>query len=111
MLTETVLAPAVDFTPIRRKDLIVHELDGEALVYDRFLTNTHRLNSTALYIWQQCDGRHNLRDIAKRLSEVYEVTMEDAREHVDRMVNEFSARRLLLLRRHATMVLEHDSSK
>ena len=80
---------------IRRADLTVHELDGEALVYDGESGNTHRLNSTARWIWEHCDGRYNTRQIADRLVVWYEVPIESAVQHVERMLSEFAKHRLV----------------
>ena len=80
---------------IRRTDLTVHELDGEALVYDPESATTHRFNTTAQFIWRLCDGRHDAGQIAERLGETYEVSVESATEHVERMLREFREHQLV----------------
>ena len=82
--------------PAHRKDLIVHELDGEAVVYDPLTANTHRLNSTALEIWRQCDGNHRAADIAARLTELFEVSLSESQKHVDRMIRELESLHMLV---------------
>ena len=74
---------------------MVHELDGEALVYDAASGNTHRLNGTALFIWQQCDGCRNTRQVASRLTEAYDISPEQALQHVARVFAEFEERDLV----------------
>ena len=75
--------------PLRRSDLTVHELDGEALVFDAASGDTHRLNGTALFIWRECDGRHDVRQVAERMAKTYDVSLDSAVEHVERMFNQF----------------------
>ena len=89
--------------PIRRTDITMHELDGEALIYDPRSADTHRLNSTAYFIWRQCDGSRNTRQIAERLMDVYNVSTEAAREHVERTLEQFHERNLV------TAAGQHDS--
>ena len=82
--------------PQRRADVTVHELDGEALVYDETSGDTHRLNETALFIWRQCDGRRAAYCVAEQLAEIYEISVESALQHVQRMLSEFHERRLVV---------------
>ena len=81
---------------LRRTDLTVHELDGEALLYDPISAGTHRLNSTALFVWRECDGRRDLWEIADRLAETYEVGLPEAREHTARILEEFQRQQLVI---------------
>ncbi|MBU0718409.1 MAG: HPr-rel-A system PqqD family peptide chaperone [Planctomycetes bacterium] len=80
---------------VQRAGLTVHELDGEALVYDPASGNTHRLNGSALFIWQQCDGYRNTCQVASRLTDVYDVSPEQALQHVERAFAEFEERDLV----------------
>ena len=84
----------VSHMPLQRCDLRVHELDGDALIYDMKSADTHRLNVSAAFIWRLCDGRHDVDAIIKKLTGVYDVTPDAAREHVERILGEFSARNL-----------------
>lgn len=81
--------------PRRRTDVTVHVLDGEALIYDPLTACTHQLNSTALFIWRQCDGRRDVCEIARGLAEVYDVSVTEAVEHSRRTVEEFEEKLLL----------------
>ncbi len=87
---------AVEPPPVRRTDMTVHELDGEALMYDEATGDTHHLNETALFIWRQCDGRQDARRIARGLAKRYDVSLESAVEHVERMLRELAERQLVL---------------
>jgi hypothetical protein len=76
--------------PRRRHDLIVEELDGQAILSDPVDGSTHRLNATALEVWQWCDGRRTTRQIAERLTARYEVEYEIALNHVDELMASFA---------------------
>jgi len=86
---------AAETPPIRRSDLVVHELDGEALIYDAKTADTHRLNGTAFFIWQCCAGRDSPTKIADQLAECYDVRPNAALNHVRRMIDELCQKGLL----------------
>src|SRR5262245_24647839 len=80
-----------EFRPVQRGDLVVREGRNGATVHDPLRSSTHRLNSTALEIWKQCDGSHRASDIAARLAKLFELSLADAQQHVDRMIGELRA--------------------
>ncbi len=82
--------------PLQRTDLKTHELDGEALIYDPASADTHHLNQTALFIWGQCNGGRDAARIARRLADSYHVAREAAVDHVERILNEFQERDLIV---------------
>ena len=73
----------------RRADLILHELDGEALLYDPMKGDTHRVNETAFFIWHECDGVRSTMTIAKSLTERYDVDLSTAEFHVATILAKF----------------------
>jgi len=81
--------------PVRRSDVTVQELDGEALVYDPVTADTHRLNETAYVIWRACDGRSTAENIADRLTDIYDVERAEATRQASRMIDELIERGLL----------------
>jgi PqqD family protein of HPr-rel-A system len=95
-MMETSENPRPRGRPIGRRDLRVHELDGEGLIFDPVSCDTHRLNETALFIWRHCDGRHDAACIADRLTGAYDVTPQEAVEHVERTLGELEAADLIL---------------
>lgn len=51
--------------PIARKaGLVVQEVPDEVLVYDLDTNKAHCLNKTAAAVWQSCDGKNSISDIA-----------------------------------------------
>ncbi len=81
---------------LRRPGLRIHELDGEALIYDPVSADTHHLNQTALLIWRQCDGRKDTLGISQGLAAVYGVSPDAAFGHVERMLLMLKERDLLI---------------
>src|SRR5438309_1441514 len=56
--------------PLARKEgLLVETLPDEVLVYDLDRKKAHCLNQTAALIWERCDGRTSVKQIALALSE------------------------------------------
>jgi coenzyme PQQ synthesis protein D (PqqD) len=51
----------------RREGLVVQELSGEMLVYDRQRNKAHCLNSTAALVWGYCDGTTSVSQIARAI--------------------------------------------
>jgi hypothetical protein len=76
-------------------DLKVRVVDGETVVFDRQRGLIHQLNQTASYIWERCDGRSSVEDIAAGLQQIFDITYENAVKDVGRLINEFQQRHLL----------------
>jgi hypothetical protein len=80
---------AIPQRPRIRTDLITHEIDGEAILYDPAANLTHLLNETGLFIWQHCDGTRTAEEIAIVLTGQYDVTIDiarlDVRSAIERM--------------------------
>lgn len=51
----------------RKEGLVVKELSGEVLVYDRERNKAHCLNSTAALVWEYCDGKTPVAQIARAI--------------------------------------------
>jgi hypothetical protein len=51
----------------RKEGLVVQELSGEVLVYDRERNKAHCLNSTAALVWEYCDGKTSVAQIARAI--------------------------------------------
>jgi hypothetical protein len=68
--------------PARRSGLVSRVVDGELVVLDRSRQMIHQLNETASYIWDRCDGRHSVTDIAHGLGRSYNVDRPTAEKDV-----------------------------
>ena len=58
--------------PVRREDVIYKQLnEAEAILYDLETGCLHVLNSTAMLIWEACDGVHTPEDMVAVIKERY----------------------------------------
>lgn len=87
--------PGTGAAPIRRNDLVLEELDGEAILYDHRYGAIHRFNAVTLFVWDMCDGSHVVEDMARHLTRLSEVPPDKALESVQRVVAELRTLDLL----------------
>lgn len=81
---------------VRRPDLSIYEIDDELLIYDESSGDTHRLNGTARFIWDRCNGHRDAEAVAADLADVYDVPMSEASSYVESLFAELLTRRLLV---------------
>ncbi len=81
--------------PVKRSHLTSHEVDDETLVYDPQRRATHRLNGTARYIWERCDGKHTCRSIADGMVQVWDVAQDEATADVEAAVKQMVRQKLV----------------
>ena len=53
----------------RKEGLIVHPLSEEVLVYDSDRHKAHCLNKTAALVWNRCDGKTSVAELAQGLGD------------------------------------------
>ena len=64
--------------PIARKaGLVIQELPDEVLVYDLDRDRAHCLNQTAAFVWQRCDGRNTVAQIARTLGQQFDCSVDE----------------------------------
>jgi hypothetical protein len=80
-------------------DVIVTELDGEAVLLNLDTRMYFTLNETGLTIWKQLTADETLGNIAQRLHDDYDVTIDKARQSVFQLVSELSKEQLISLER------------
>jgi hypothetical protein len=56
-----------EFPKARSKDVLTEEVGGELLVFDTQSNRAHCLNGSAAAIWQHCDGKRSLAQLAQHL--------------------------------------------
>src|SRR5262245_584027 len=81
--------------PRLREDVQYRELDDGAVIYDTSAEKIHTLNITAAYIWNCCDGDHDLVQIASELREHAKISQEKALQDVRQAVEYFQNEGLL----------------
>ncbi len=64
--------------PARQDELVVEELPDETLVYDLERHKAHCLNRTSALVWQQCDGRTTVAEVAELLEEQLDIPADQA---------------------------------
>lgn len=64
--------------PLARKEgLIVQQMPDEVLVYDLAGHKAHCLNRTAALVWQNCDGKTSVSQIAEKLEKEFNTWVGD----------------------------------
>lgn len=75
--------------PVRRKDLVWREVDGEVIVLSSNNKLMHVLNDVGSTIWALLDGEHDLAEIATRVSTEYgeaeDIVRKDLVEHIEKL--------------------------
>ena len=80
--------------PKKRPDLNERTLEGETVILDRINGQIHHLNSTASYVWKQCDGS-SAKAIAEKLVQAFQIDLATAERDVDVLLREMSMMNLL----------------
>ena len=79
----------------RRSDLSVRAVDQETVILDRARGLIHQLNSTASYVWDQCDGCSTTDGIVERFAQTFEIDPVSAERDVIKLLSEIRALNLL----------------
>jgi hypothetical protein len=61
----------------RTKGLVVHPLAHELLVYDLERHKAHCLNKSAAMVWERCDGKTGVAELAQYLGDELKAPVED----------------------------------
>ena len=87
--------------PPRRQSVSVSWMDNEATLTDNHEGNIYQLNQTAATIWQRCNGKRTITQIAKYLTKTYDVDLEIALDHVEQVVTQLAESDLLEMSKKA----------
>jgi len=77
-----------------RPDLNERTFEGETLILDRINGQIHHLNSTASYVWKQCDGS-STSAIAEKLAQAFQIDRASAEKDVSVLLSEMTRMNLL----------------
>ncbi len=83
--------------PLRRHDIRIYQIDGEAVLFDPKTHKILQLNVTALAVFRRCDGQTTMRQVAESLTDSFNVTFDIALDQVEQLVGLFAASSLLVL--------------
>ena len=81
--------------PKRRSDISARVVVDETVVLDLGAAQIHQLNTTASFIWNRCDGRCTVGEIADQLAESFDIDRETARQAVQETLRRFDELGLL----------------
>ena len=75
---------------MKNPDVVIHEEDPDgALVFNPDTDQIRVLNQTGFFIWQLCDGSHDIEGITSRIRESFDrVPKDQVSEQVEVFVNE-----------------------
>jgi Coenzyme PQQ synthesis protein D (PqqD) len=79
----------------RRPDLNFRAVDHETVILDRASGLIHQLNSTASYLWDQCDGSSTTESIVEGFAQAFEIDSARAERDVIKVLNEMKQLNLL----------------
>ena len=83
--------------PLRRHDIRIYQIDGEAVLFDPKTHKILQLNMTALAVLRRCDGQTTMRQVAESLTNSFNVTFDSALDQIEQVVELFAASSLLVL--------------
>jgi hypothetical protein len=81
--------------PKRRSDVSARVVEGETVVLDRHASLVHQLNVTASFVWDRCDGRCTVPDIAEQLAAAFGTDPDASNEAVAAALRRFAELGLL----------------
>lgn len=81
--------------PKRRADVTTRDVNGETLILDRKHEDVHQLNGSASYVWQCCDGRISVHEIAVAMAKDFSIDLEVAERDVADIISQLAALDLL----------------
>jgi len=68
------------------KDVIWRRIGDDIVVIKDGGLSTHVLNKTAAFIWEACDGKSGIDEIASKICERFEVAYDEAHSDVNNIV-------------------------
>jgi len=80
----------------KNPSLAWREIDEETIIISPSESVMHELNNTGSFIWRNIDGHRRAEDLATLLTEQYEVTQETALADTLSLLQELSARKLVV---------------
>lgn len=80
----------------KNPSLAWREIDDETIIISPSENVMHELNSTGSFVWRNIDGQRTAEDLATLLTEEYEVALDAALADTLSLLQELSARKLLL---------------
>lgn len=74
--------------PVQKNEVIWRRIGDAVVVIKEDGLSSHTLNKTAAFIWELCDGNLEVNEIAAKLHERFDVSLEEARNDVYSTIEE-----------------------
>jgi len=87
----------MDAYPIKSQDTAHRVLGGEAIIVNLESSFFYSLNPVGTFIWERCDGRHSLAEIAQALVAEFQVEPKTAARDCREFVADLAEQGLLRL--------------
>lgn len=87
---------AAAYVPRRRTDVVELDMGDGFILYTADASLVHHLNPSAAIVWQLCDGRSSVSELARDIAAEYGLDEEEIRRQVASLVAEFEALDLLV---------------
>jgi hypothetical protein len=81
--------------PKVREDLVVAEVDGEAVIYDQRKVDILHLNPTATIVFNLCDGTSTVKEMAGDIADVFQMPADQVERQVRSLIRDFKQTALL----------------
>lgn len=82
--------------PASKGDIVYRRAGDEAILYNAKAKFIHMINSTAVLVWELCDGLHSIDEIEEIIRDKFEVsTKNDIRKDIQDIIEEFRKLKLL----------------
>lgn len=81
----------------RRADYLSYKTIGEETIIldSKIGKEVHQLNEVASFVWNLCDGQHDLQNIIELVCEEFDVDSKTATDDVRVLFNEFLSKSLI----------------
>jgi LDH2 family malate/lactate/ureidoglycolate dehydrogenase len=76
--------------PVQKKEVIWRRIGDTVVVIKEDGLSSHTLNKTAAFIWELCNGNLEVNEIADKLHERFDVSLEDARNDVSNTIEKLT---------------------
>jgi hypothetical protein len=81
--------------PKVREDLVVVEVDGEAVIYDQQKLDILHLNPTATIVFNLCDGSSTIKEMAGDIADAFQMPADQVERQVRSLIRDFKQTALL----------------
>lgn len=83
--------------PSRSERLAYKTLGDETIILDTKINKeVHQLNEVASFVWNLCDGHHELQTIIDKVCDEFEIDQTSAATDVNVLIEELAAKSLLV---------------